>query len=104
MPHHARSAAAVLLLACACACVARPHGCGAADWAFRRSYFSHESPPAAIRRARVPVSYAAYRPAVASPYPGFSVRGVTRFDRVLISSGGSFDSTVLRSNGFEVRP
>ena len=92
----------ILLLAASVA--ARPGSCEAADWAFRRSYFSHDVPPELAAAYPTPVSYSAYRPAVVSPYPGFSIRGTRRFNRVLIQSGSSLDATVLRSDDFQIRP
>ena len=79
-------------------------GCGASDWMFRRSYFSHEIPPELADRYPVPMSYSAYRPAVASPYPGFAINGARRFNRVLIQNGNSLDSTILRSDSFRIQP
>ena len=49
------------------------------------------------------MSLSAYRPAVASPYPGFAVNGVSRFNRVLIPSGNSFDATILHSDSLRVQ-
>lgn len=78
--------------------------CEASDWVFRRSYFSHEIPPELIGLYPVPVSYSAYRPAIVSPYPGMSVNGVRRFNRVLIQNGNSLDYTILRSDSFRIQP
>ena len=95
---------AVLLLAVAYVLAVPAGTCGASAWMFRRSYFSHDVPPELAANYPVPVSYSAYRPAIVSPYPGFSVNGVSRFNRVLIQSGNSFDSTILRSNTVRFQP
>lgn len=78
--------------------------CGASDWIFRRSYFSHDVPPELAGHYPTPVSYSAYRPAIVSPYPGFSINGARRFNRVLIQSGNSLDYTLLRSDSFRLQP
>jgi len=95
----------VFLLLAAAYVLAVPTGtCEAADWVFRRSYFSHDLPPELAASYPVPVSYSAYRPAVVSPYPGFAINGARRFNRVLIQNGNSLDYTILRSDSFRIQP
>ena len=76
----------------------------ASDWMFRRSYFSHSLPPEVAARYPVPESLSAYRPAIISPYPGFSLQGVTRFNNVVIPSGASLDYTLMRSESARQLP
>jgi hypothetical protein len=83
---------------------ATPAPADAADWVFQRSYFSHAIPPELADRSPVPISYSAYRPAIVSPYPGFAINGVRRFNRVLIQNGNSLDYTILRSDQFRLQP
>ena len=74
----------------------RPTAEGADAWAGLPSYHSHRLPPhlAAYHPALVPA--AAYRPAIVSSAPGFSVQTATRVNRVLIrGGGGSVDATIL---------
>ena len=78
--------------------------CRSSDWVFRRSYFSHDVPPELAAAYPTPVSYSAYRPAIVSPYPGFAINGVRRFNRVLIQSGNSLDYTIQRSDSFRIQP
>ena len=76
----------------------------ATDWVYRRSYFSHYTPPELAGHYPVPQSPSAYRPAVVSPYPGFGIQGISRFDRTVIQSGQSYDITYQRSNNVRVYP
>ena len=95
------------LLATIAACglgVAPADRCEAADWVFRPSYFSHPVPPELAWRYPYPESLSAYRPAIVSPYPGFALQGVTRFNNVAIPSGASFDYTLMRSQSFRRIP
>jgi len=95
---------AALVLTAASVTAGGPARADAAGWTFRRSYYSHDIPVAATAWRSYPATGAAYRPAVAGPYPGFSVHGVHRVNRVLIRSGASFDQTILRSDAFHVVP
>ena len=93
-----------LLLAAAYVVAVPVERCNSSDWVFRRSYFSHDVPPELAAAYPTPVSYSAYRPAIVSPYPGFAINGVRRFNRVLIQSGNSLDYTILRSDSFRIQP
>lgn len=104
MPRTRSRLSAFLLLAAAYVAFVPAGRCSASDWMFQRSYFSHAIPPELADRYPVPVSYSAYRPAVVSPYPGFAINGVRRFNRVLIQNGNSLDYTILRSDQFRLQP
>lgn len=78
--------------------------CHAADWVFRRSYFNVAVPPEQAADYPIPRSLSAYRPAIVSPYPGFSVQSVQRFNHVAIPSGASMDYTLLRSENVRQMP
>ena len=93
-----------LLLAVAYVVAVPAERCSSSDWVFRRSYFSHDVPPELAAAYPTPVSYSAYRPAIVSPYPGFAINGVRRFNRVLIQSGNSLDYTIQRSDSFRIQP
>lgn len=93
-----------LLLAAAYVVAVPVERCRSSDWVFRRSYFSHDVPPELAAVYPTPVSYSAYRPAIVSPYPGFAINGVRRFNRVLIQSGNSLDYTIQRSDSFRIQP
>lgn len=107
MPQHRRRgrfAPSVVLIAVIVTAFAHARSADAADWMFRRSYFSHAVPPEQALRSPVPRSLSAYRPAVVSPYPGFSVQSVQRFNNVVIPSGASVDYTLLRSENVRRMP
>jgi hypothetical protein len=76
----------------------------AADWMFRRSYFSHHLPPEVAQHYPRPHSRSAYRPAVAGTTPGVSLRGGYRYNRIFLGSGGSTDTTIYREDWFEFEP
>jgi len=75
----------------------------ARDWRFRPSYFTHQVPQDAAKRSPLPPSRSAYRPAAVGQFPGFSVRGGFRINRIQINSGNSSDSTYLFENWFRGR-
>ena len=87
----------------AAACVA-PAASADERWMAYPSYYSHAVAAEYLPLHPVPVVRAAYRPAVVSPYPGFSVRSGYRVNRVTIRSGSSRDTTVLGGAFFEARP
>ena len=94
-----------LFLIAATAVLAGPRErCEGAEWMFRRSYFSHAVPPELAERHPVPASLSAYRPAIVSPYPGFALQGVTRFNNVVIPNGASLDYTLMRSESMKRVP
>jgi hypothetical protein len=72
----------------------------AADWRFRRSYFSHQLPPEWYAPGELPRSRSAYRPAYPNQLPGFSVQGGYRFNRIQINSGQSSDTTIIQEGWF----
>lgn len=73
------------------------------DWRFRRSYYTHEIPRELAQRYPYPPSRSAYRPAYISPYPGFTVQGGFRINRIQINSGSSSDSTYIYEGWFRQR-
>jgi hypothetical protein len=89
----------------------------AADWAFRRSWFSHE--PAMSRTSAnprmaygmtslppqsLPTSRSAYRLATPQRGPGFSVRSKNRFNFYRLYNGQSYDTTIYREFSYEESP
>jgi len=76
------------------------HPFGAADWRFRRSYFSHHVPAEYYAHDELPRSRSAYRPAYPNTLPGFSVQGGYRFNRIQINSGTSSDTTIIQEGWF----
>ncbi len=74
----------------------------AESWAFSRSYYSHELPPEVAARYPRPQSRSAYRVPELATTPGFAVRGSRRFNYVRLYSGNSYDTTILRSDSFNV--
>lgn len=88
-----------------------------ADWAFRRSWFSHR--PAVARDSAnpgmgygmtslppqsLPTSRSAYRLATPQRGPGFSVRSKYRFNFYRLYNGRSSDTTVYREFSYEESP
>jgi len=76
----------------------------AADWMFRRSYYSHKVPPELEATYPRPTSRSAYRRPYIRRNAGFSVRGGYRYNRIFLRSGTSTDLTVIREDWFEHRP
>ncbi len=74
----------------------------AADWAFSRSYYSHDLPPEVAARYPRPQSRSAYRLPQLATTPGFALKGVRRWNYVRMFNGNSFDTTILRSDTFDV--
>lgn len=98
----ARSAGlAVLATLFACS---TPRQAAAEHWVFAPSYFSHALPEGVGDDLPVPQSRSAYRRPYIGNRPGFSIRGGYRYNRVQLRAGNSFDTTVLRSDWFEVYP
>lgn len=95
---------AVMAFVIAAAGACSPSPASAEDWMFARSYFSHALPEGVVDDLPVPQSRSAYRRPYVGNRPGFSIRGGYRFNRVQLRSGNSFDTTVLRSDWFEVYP
>ncbi len=81
------------------------HEASAGAWLFRRSYFSHVLPPDVAATYPQPESRSAYRRAIPSPHPSFSIRGGYRHNTINIrGAGGSRDYTVEREYWFELNP
>jgi len=89
----------------------------AADWAFRRSWFSDTpaivyqiaGPDAAFAMPPLPPyampnSRSAYRPAIPQRGPGFSIRSKTRWNVYRLNNGRSYDTTIYREFSFEESP
>ncbi|WP_145263227.1 hypothetical protein [Calycomorphotria hydatis] len=74
------------------------------EWMFRRSYFSHDVPPEIASTLPTPQSRSAYRPAFVNPNVGISVSGGWRYNRVVIQSGQSRDTILLRRGFVRVQP
>ena len=86
----------------------------AADWAFRRSWFS-DSPAVSYQSAEpgvvfvmpalpahaMPNSRSAYRPAIPQRGPGFAIRSKSRWNIYRLNSGRSYDTTIYREFSFE---
>jgi hypothetical protein len=75
----------------------------AADWRFRRSYFSHHVPPDLYAYDELPRSRSAYRAAYPNRLPGFSAQGGFRINRIQINSGLSSDTTIIHEGWFQER-
>jgi len=90
----------------------------AADWMYRRSWFSHNPVPMEMAGAAdgpgavmhsapefpVPEPRSAYRPAIPQRGPGFSVRGAYRYNVYRLFSGQSQDTTIFRQFHYEQSP
>lgn len=76
----------------------------AENWAFRRSYFSHDLQGEHLAHAPMPVSRSAYRIPYVPNYPGATVLSTWRMNRVQLRSGSSVDSQFLWEGSIEFRP
>ncbi|MEQ8638616.1 hypothetical protein [Gimesia maris] len=74
----------------------------AENWTFGRSYYSHELPPEVAARYPRPESRSAYRTPELATTPGFALRGARRWNYVRLYSGNSYDTTIYRSDTFNV--
>jgi hypothetical protein len=73
----------------------------AADWMFRKSYYSHNDGPSPID-GELP-SRSAIRDPWVGAHPKFAVRGGWRFNTFTINNGtGSTDRTYFRENFYDV--
>jgi hypothetical protein len=63
---------------------------------FRRSYFSHVLPPEIQARYPVPASRSAYRRPLVNLAPGYGVRGVYRFNPIVIYDGRAADVEIYQ--------
>ncbi|MCA9117096.1 MAG: hypothetical protein KDA79_18620 [Planctomycetaceae bacterium] len=74
----------------------------AGHWSFRRSYFSHDLPPAVARHYPAPESRSAYRRPYVHTTPEFSIRGGYRNNFIFMRSGLSTDVTVVREDWYQL--
>jgi hypothetical protein len=88
-----------------------------AEWAFRRSWFSHEPAIAhnianpgtaygmtSLPTHSLPTSRSAYRLATPQRGPGFSVRSKYRMNFYRLYNGRSYDTTIFREFSYEESP
>lgn len=80
------------LIAVGILAAAIPQDCGASDWSFKRSWFSHQPVPG----QPLPKQRSASRPALPQVGPGFAVRSSYRYNIYRIQNGSSFDTTIYR--------
>jgi hypothetical protein len=80
-----------------------PSSASAADWMFRRSYYSHVPQPGVDVEYPLPESRSAYRGAWVGNTPGFAARGGYRINRLHLHSGDSIDTTVIYEGWFNFR-
>jgi len=76
----------------------------AENWMYNRSYYSHQLPPEVAANYPRPQSRSAYRVPELATTPGFALRGARRWNYVRLYSGNSYDTTILRSDTFNVVP
>lgn len=76
----------------------------AEDWAFRRSYYSHDLEGEFFAHAPLPVSRSAYRIPYVPNYPGATVYSSWRLNRVQLRSGSGVDTQYLWQGTVEIRP
>ena len=74
----------------------------AEGWMFTRSYYSHDLPPEVAARYPRPESRSAYRLPQLATTPGFALKGARRWNYVRMFNGNSYDTTILRSDTFDV--
>ncbi|QDV52522.1 hypothetical protein [Gimesia fumaroli] len=74
----------------------------AENWMFNRSYYSHQLPPEVAARYPRPESRSAYRLPQLATTPGFALKGARRWNYVRLYNGSSYDTTILRSDTFDV--
>lgn len=89
-------AAAFAAAAVLAAFTPRPAPAGDDSWVYRRSYFSHVLPPDVQAQYPVPDSRSAYRIPYVDTSPGFGVRGIYRYNPVIIYDGRANDVTIYR--------
>ncbi len=75
----------------------------AEDWAFRRSYYSHDLSGEAFAGAPMPVSRSAYRIPYVPNNPGGTVYSTWRLNRVQLRSGSSVDTQYFWQGSVEFR-
>lgn len=72
----------------------------AADWMFRRSYYSHSAGPGLLDDA--PPSRSSYNEPWVGAHPRFAIRGGWRFNSFTLQNGQSTDRTFYRENWYDV--
>jgi hypothetical protein len=76
----------------------------AGDWIYRRSYFSHVLPPDVAARYPAPESRSAYRVPMVYEAPTAGIRGVYRYNPIILYDGRSSDITIYRQNWIQFQP
>lgn len=102
-----RIAKSILLTAVACGAAGfslSSQQVQAENWMYNRSYYSHQLPPEVAARYPRPQSRSAYRVPELATTPGFAIRGARRWNYVRLYAGNSYDTTILRSDTFNVVP
>ena len=94
----------LLIAMAALVCLGEAAGAHAAEWMFRRSYFSHEAVAEAVPGYPLPYSRSAYRPALTGTTPGFGGRGGFRYNNIVLGTGRTVDITVLHQGWGELQP
>ncbi|MBI3866129.1 MAG: hypothetical protein HY290_29980 [Planctomycetia bacterium] len=72
----------------------------AADWIFRRSYYSHVAGPGLLDDS--PPSRSTYAEPWVGTHPRFAIRGGWRFNNYTLQNGTSSDRTFYRENWYDV--
>ncbi len=81
-----------------------PAESSAEDWAFRRSYFTHQLPQEVAATVPMPVSRSAYRIPTRPYNTGGTVRWTWRSNNIHLDSGSNHDSQVMWERSVEFRP
>jgi hypothetical protein len=74
----------------------------AEGWMFSRSYYSHQLPPEVAERYPRPESRSTYRLPQLATTPGFTLKGARRWNYIRMFNGNSYETTILRSDTFDV--
>jgi len=76
----------------------------AEDWAFRRSYYTHQLPAQVAATVPMPISRSAYRIPTRPYNTGGTVRWSWRSNNIHLGSGSNHDNQVLYERSVEYRP
>lgn len=76
----------------------------AEDWAFRRSYYSHELPPHLAQIGPLPTSRSAYRVPYYPKGYGAGYRSVWRWNAIYLNAGSGFDRTYIFEGTTDLLP